>query len=226
MRYSPELIERLAAEHALGTLRGAARRRFERLVREDAAAQAAVERWSRALTPLALRVPPVEPPARVWRAIGARIAPREPARAGFWRGLALVAGGMASVLVAAFLWLSAGPRGEPLFVAVLTASDAAPRVVLSMHHPNLLRARMVKPWSGMEQRSLELWALPAEGAPRSLGLVRNEMGDTMMRIAPGDPRLVGVKAFAITMEPMGGSPAKQPTGAPVCSGPMAPVRRS
>ena len=30
----------------------------------------------------------------------------------------------ASVLLAAFLWLSQGPRGEPLFVAVLNTAEA------------------------------------------------------------------------------------------------------
>jgi anti-sigma-K factor RskA len=225
MRFPPELIDRLAAEHVLGTLRGAARRRFERLVREDDSARQALERWSRALTPLAMRMRPVEPPHRVWRAITARIAPREPARAGFWRGLALLAGGMACVLAVAFVSLSTGPRSEPLFVAVLTEQNASPRMVLSMHQPGMLRVRMVKPWAGMRNQSLELWAMPAEGAPRSLGLVANEMRDTMIRIAPDDPRVQGVAMFAITMEPAGGSPSRQPTGSIVCSGPMAPVRR-
>jgi anti-sigma-K factor RskA len=162
----------------------------------------------------------------VWRAIEARLAPRGVGAApGFWRSLALLSGGVASVLLAAFLWVSSGPRGEPLFVAVLVEANAAPRMVLSMHRPDLLRVRMVKPWAGMRNQSLELWALPAEGAPRSLGLVANEMRDTMIRIAPDDPRVQGAKMFAITMEPEGGSPTRQPTGSIVCSGAMAPVRR-
>lgn len=33
---NPERIDRLAAEYALGTLRGPARRRFERLLRDHA----------------------------------------------------------------------------------------------------------------------------------------------------------------------------------------------
>ena len=227
MRYAGDLLERLAAEYVLGTLRGAARRRFARVLQENAAAREAVSRWERGFGPLNVGVKPVAPPARVWRAIEARLAPPAAAASvGFWRSLALLSGGVASVFLAAFLWLSSGPRGEPLFVAVLTAQDAAPRVVVSMHQPDLLRLRMVKPWAGMQNQSLELWALPVQGPPRSLGLVRNEMGDTLMKIGADDPRVQGVRAFAITMEPVGGSPTKQPTGAPVCSGPIAPVRRS
>ena len=41
----PELRERLAAEYALGTLRGRARQRLRRWMREDAALAAAVEQW-------------------------------------------------------------------------------------------------------------------------------------------------------------------------------------
>ena len=226
MRLSADALQRLAADYVLGTLRGRARARFERHLRERPEARELVARWEAALTPLARRVPPLEPPARVWRGIEARLAPPAVAASpGFWRSLALLSGGVASVLVAAFLWLSSGPRGEPLFVAVLTEANASPRMVLSMHQPDLLRVRMVKPWAGMQKQSLELWAMQGDGVPRSLGLVRNEMVDTMMRIDPRDPRLVGAKAFAITMEPEGGSPTRQPTGSIVCSGPVAPMRR-
>ena len=231
MRLSPDAAEALAAEYALGTLRGRARHRFEALARSDRALAQILRRWEEALTPLAERIPPVEPPKRVWAEIEARTAPREKtsgfwSSVGFWRSFGLVAGGLASVLVAAFLWLHGAPRGDPLFVAVLTAPDSVPRMVVSMHQPDLLRVRMVKPWSGMEGRSLELWAVPKDGAPRSLGLVPNAMGDTMIRVAPSDPRVQGANALAVSMEPPGGSPTGQPTGALVCSGMIAPVKRA
>ena len=41
----PELLQRLAASYALGTLRGGARRRFETLAREHAAVRAAALVW-------------------------------------------------------------------------------------------------------------------------------------------------------------------------------------
>jgi len=176
-------------------------------------------------------VPAVEPPARVWKAIESRIASAPVSgglrtRLGFWRSFGLLAGGVASVLLAAFLFISSGPRGEPLFIAVLTAPDSAPRMVVSMHSPNLLRVRMVKPWQDTADKSLELWVLPREGAPRSLGLVPNANGDTMIRIEPTDPRVRDAKALAISLEPQGGSPTKQPTGPVLCSGVIAPVRKT
>jgi len=91
-----------------------------------------VRLWEDGLTPLVLRVAPVEPPARVWQAIEARIAPSAvPASAmapqpggfwsnvGFWRAFATLAGGLATVLLAAFLWTGRAPAGDPMFVAVM-----------------------------------------------------------------------------------------------------------
>lgn len=226
MKLSDDAVRALAAEYVLGTLRGRARARFEERLAIDPGLARAVRWWEAELTPLAERVAPVDPPVRVWRAVESRIAGRPSRAASFWRPFGLVASGLATVLVAFFLWISTGPRGEPMFVAVLAAPDAVPRMVVSMHQPNLLRVRMVKPWSGMQNQSLELWAVPHEGKPRSLGLVVNAMGDTMMHIEPTDPRVQGAKMLAVTMEPMNGSPTGEPTGAIVCSGPIAPVKRA
>jgi anti-sigma-K factor RskA len=110
---------------------------------------------------------------------------------------------------------------------VLSANDAAPRAVAMLEAPDLLRVRIVKPWGNMEGLSLELWALPREGAPRSLGLVANASDrETLIKLAERDVRLRDVKSLAVTMEPVGGSPTRQPTGSPVCSGAVAPMRRT
>lgn len=227
MRLTPAAIQTLAGEYVLGTLRGRARRRFEFLARADRAIAREIARWEAVLTPLAEALPAVDPPRRVWAAIEARVAPRgaPAARNGFWRSFGLVAGGLASVLLAFFVWTGSAPPGDPTFVAVL--ADTAPRMVVSMHHPDLLRVRVVKPWGSMKKdQSLELWALPKDGKPRSLGLVANAMGDTMIRVAGDDPRVRNASVLAVSMEPRGGSPTGEPTGAVVCSGMIAPVKRA
>jgi anti-sigma-K factor RskA len=232
-RFPPAAAHALAAEYVLGTLRGRARQRFEALARSQPGLAETLRRWEDALTPLAERVTPLAPPSRVWRSIEARLAPRASGAAdsfwsnvAFWRGLGLVAGGFAAVLLAAFLWLAPAERdGEPLFVAVLTAPDSAARMVVSMHAPDILRVRTVKSWGGIEGKGLELWALPQGGAPRSLGMVRNE-GDTRIRIATNDPRVQSAAALAVSLEPPGGSPTGKPTGPVLCSGAIAPVRKT
>jgi anti-sigma-K factor RskA len=225
-KLSPELAHALAAEYVVGTLRGRARRRFEAIVAKDHSVADIVRRWEGELTPLAQQVGAVEPPARVWKAIEARIAPRESHPGVFWKGFGLLAGGLATVLVAAFLWLSIAPRSEAEFVAVLTAPDAVPRMVVSMHAPDQLRVRMVKPWKGTEGKGLELWAVPKDGKPRSLGMIPNAMGDTLIRVTASDPRVQGANAFAVSLEPPTGSPTQEPTGPVLCSGGIAAVRRT
>ena len=74
MNYNnPELRSALAAEFVLGTLQGAARKRFETLLLTDADLQRSVAQWQDALAVLALRLTPVAPPRRVWNRIRAQL---------------------------------------------------------------------------------------------------------------------------------------------------------
>ena len=233
-RPAGDLAHRLAAEYVLGTLRGRARCRFEAWMREDAGLASIVGEWTNGLTPLAQRIPPVEPPARVWREIEARIGAREERRGlgglwsslAFWRAFGTVAGGLAVMLMALFLWLSQGPRGEPLFIAVLTTADQEPHVLVSMHSPDILRVRMVKPVADNANRDLQLWVVAGQNEMRSLGVMPNHDGDTIIHITSADPRVRGAKALAITLEPPGGAPQGKPTGPPVLTGPIIPVRKA
>jgi anti-sigma-K factor RskA len=228
VKLSLDAAQAFAAAYVVGTLRGPARRRFERMAKDDDVIAALVRHWEDALTPLAERVPAVDPPARVWREIESRLGPRASplAPASFWRAFGLMAGGLASVLLVFFAWISTGPRGDPVFVAVLTAQDSGPRAVVSMHEPDTLRVRIVKPWANAEGKSLELWVLPTEGPPRSLGLVANAATDTLIRLRTSDARMQGANALAVSLEPAGGSPTSLPTGPVLCSGAIAPVRKT
>ncbi len=63
---NPTLLELLAASHALGTLRGGARRRFERIAREQPVVRAAALGWQSRLASLTELQTPVVPDAAVW----------------------------------------------------------------------------------------------------------------------------------------------------------------
>lgn len=69
----PDLIERLAAEYALGTLRGPARRRLDALAASSDALYEAIQRWQRRLDAMAELGRAVEPPGSVWLAIESRL---------------------------------------------------------------------------------------------------------------------------------------------------------
>jgi anti-sigma-K factor RskA len=226
---SDDLAHALAAEYVLGTLRGAARRRFEAMMRSDERLRGIVARWEAWMTPLAAGVPAVEPPSRVWHAIEARIGTRKAARASawasvaFWRAWGLVTSGLAAVLLAFFALLYTGPRDEAAYVAVLTSATQQPMGVVSMQGPNVVRVRVIQDWPRMRDKTLQLWVMPVQGAPRSLGFVRNEVGDTVITIDLADARMRGAKMLAISAEPPGGSP--EPTGPMLCSGMVAPLER-
>jgi anti-sigma-K factor RskA len=57
-------------------------------------------------------------------------------------------------------------------------------------------------------KALELWAVPANGSPRSLGLVSDQHATTVLRTK----LLQDTAAFAVSVEPPGGSPSGAPTG--------------
>jgi anti-sigma-K factor RskA len=63
-------------------------------------------------------------------------------------------------------------------------------------------------------KSYQLWLVPSSGAPVNAGLVSANQADgaVVVRLAPG----LAAKAFAVTMEPLGGRP--QPTGPMVLVG--------
>ena len=77
----PGLVERLAGAYALGTLRGAARRRFETLARRDPAIRATALVWQSRFAGLVELQAAVAPPPEVWSRIDAQLAQQARAEA-------------------------------------------------------------------------------------------------------------------------------------------------
>ncbi len=226
----PERLDALAAQYVLGTLPARVRARFGRLAQIDPVLDAAIRAWEDRLSPLADGVPPLEPPGRVWTAILARIdrsashaAPESRtvwATVSLWRGLALT--GFATAIALALVLLSPPlERPEATLVVVLAGQDAKPALLASAdRNRRLLTIKAVTPLSPGADRSLQLWALPASGNPRSLGLVP---ASGVAQIAlPSDvgTALRDVPALAVSLEPRGGSPTGLPTGPVLYSGPV------
>ncbi|KPF49876.1 hypothetical protein D621_13905 [beta proteobacterium AAP51] len=222
----PELADRLAAEYVLGTLRGPARRRFEALLAAHPALRSAVRRWEEQLSPLADSVPPVAPPERVWAGIETRLFPAEAAAAraeaaasvrwwnalGLWRGLSALASTAAVALLVVALQ---APPVQPPIVVVLATNPGAGVATNASFVASLSadgRALVLKPLKAptlTAAQALELWSVPAQGGPRSLGLVRADTATTLLLQAGVKE---GTAAFAVSIEPAGGSPTGAPTG--------------
>jgi len=227
MDYSrPELADRLAAEYASGLLRGPARRRFEALLPAHPALRQAVRGWQDRLMPLTADVAPQQPSAAVWKRIETTLHGGAPAalaaRAGWWRQLAFwrtfSAIGLVATLSLAMLVATPGPVAPPI-VVVLSAAEPAPGAAAGAVVPASFvasisadgRAMVTKPLVNVSlqaDRSLELWSLPPEGAPRSLGLIAADKATVVQR----GKVLDGTAAFAVTLEAAGGSPDGKPHG--------------
>lgn len=219
------LADRLAAEYVLGTLQGGARRRFEALLPAHPALREAVASWQQRLAPLSSSVAPVEPPARVWQGVQARLfadsaaAPAHPAQP-WWQGLGLwraLTGVATAAAVAMFMVASQLPAPQAPIVVVLGANAQAGDAAAALNASFVAsvsadgRALVLKPLNPLSitpGRALELWAVPAQGAPRSLGLVQASAATTLLRAQ----LLRDTAAFAVSMEPLGGSPTGTPTG--------------
>jgi anti-sigma-K factor RskA len=228
--HAPGRADALAAEYVLGTLRGQARTRFERMARTDPVLAEAVRRWEERLLPLAQEMPPVAPPARVWQGILKRTrrgaSDARPARAsmwaslGLWRGLAM-AGLAAAFVLAIALFTPAPERPEGTLVVVLAAQDAKPALVASADRAGrILTVKALAPVELAADRALELWALPEAGNPRSLGLISASGVARIALARPADEILRNVAALAVSVEPRSGSPTGLPTGPVLFTGPV------
>ena len=145
---------------------------------------------------------------------------------GLWRG-ASAAGAMAAVVaVVAGLNLNGQLSGqvqqlsaqlsatpEIQYVAVLSDDKAAASMLVTFDPKNKrLVLKRVGGFQAQPDKSLQLWALPPGGTPRSLGVLGNE---PVLRLTAAGSDVREVPTLAISLEPQGGAPAG--------SGPTGPV---
>ncbi|HKY00857.1 MAG TPA: anti-sigma factor, partial [Steroidobacteraceae bacterium] len=165
----PENVDLLAAEFVIGTLVGRARRSFERRIARDPFIARRVRAWEDRFVLLALRLVPVAPSPAVWEAIARRTAGGS--RSGGWRAIAAALAAVAVLGFGWIVWQELRPR-EPQAMAVVATEGGAPlwRVALAADG-DYLEVEAVGEVSYPSDRARELWALPGEAAPVSLGLM-------------------------------------------------------
>ena len=233
----PELLDLLAASHALGTLRGGARRRFETLAREQAPVRAAALVWQGRLASMTELQSPVVPDAAVWTRIRNMIdaeqaqhaierqrsaAPNAaPAQGGWLRSLALWRGAAAAGAIAAVMAVVVGLnlrdqlQNAPAiqYVAVLSDDKATASMLVTFDpRKRQLVLQRVGSYDEGADKSLQLWALPPGGAPRSLGVLDHAPA---LRLPASESEVHAVPALAVTLEAKGGVPPG--------SGPKGPI---
>lgn len=212
LRGNEPLRERLAAEYVLGTLRGPARRRFEGLMHGDAALRRTTREWNERLGAMAEFAPPVAPDRRVWRALEDRLGMRPAAPAwqfwrhgslGLWRSFGLASSALAALLLVTVLQ-QRPDTARMSDIASLTDAQARPALVVTADRARgLMTVRVVASVPLTAQQALQLWAVPRDGKPRSLGVLGANRALTLP--LPADAIGDDVALLAVSLEPKGGS---------------------
>ena len=223
-----------AAEYALGTLDPSERATLAARQLREPELDEAIRAWEERLAPLAEAAPEIEPPRDLFPAIEARIRSASPEARGNgaivelersirrWRAMAIAASLVAAVLAIGFVTREATRQSAPReYVAILQKDAASPAFAVTV---NLDKQELtVRPVAAQAPpgKAYELWLIDAKLGARSLGVI----GDTPRgaNLSAYDPAVVAGATYAVTVEPPGGSPTGQPSGAPVFVGKLIPV---
>ncbi|NVK55619.1 MAG: anti-sigma factor [Alteromonadaceae bacterium] len=223
MNYRTESLRNaLAAEYVLGTLRGGARRRYQKLMMESQLITETTWLWEQYLNGLGQQIPSVEPPERVWQAIEQKLglnsdqpdnvvdftaAPAK--RPVVWQTIAGLATA-AAIVIAVVMMSGTPPEVAPVTdIAVVADDDAKPLWLIEISESSLA-VRSTANLTALTDRDFELWMVPADGsAPVSLGLLPE--GGQLALSRPDWFTLSDIAALAVSLEPNGGSPNGSPT---------------
>ena len=215
------MLDALCGEYLVGTLRGAARRRFERALAEESGVAVRLRRWQE-LAPRYSMKAEAQPPRHGWSRLEAELGLaqyRMPwhRRGDFWGAAAALAASV--VLIIAFVIQINEPARRLVEIAELSATDDPLRVIAQRSRDGgTLALRATKPMVAGPKRSYELWLIPAEGGdPVSLAVLDALDASFALderhrgRVRPG-------ASLAVSTEPAGGSPTGKPTGPVILAG--------
>jgi anti-sigma-K factor RskA len=212
----PETIDSLAAEYVLGTLRGRARRRFEKWREITPLVDERCRFWEDHLMRLAKGLRPVRPPPQVWQGIRARLNLSRQAQKRRGRPWAIAASLLLIVGLSAVLYWRSTEPGRLTAVATINTPTGHPLWEVDVYRDSgrlITRTTQVPPHAA--NRDFELWALPAGGKPVSLG-VMPAAGSVQLELTNIQKRALANSAqVAVTEEQLGGSPTGQPTTTPI-----------
>lgn len=203
----------LAAEYALGTLRGAARLRFQRRLIHEPELAKRVARWKNLFSTLDSHLAPVLPPEEVWKKIRLNLPAQTPVRRSRAYLGWMVAAGLAAVSV--ITWVT---NREPTLAPLVVLNDAQQQglwVVSADSTRQRLNITPLRPAELSAQNSLQLWLIPSGQAPVSLGQVNSQ---SPTQITVKNQTISAEATIAISLEPKGGSPTDKPTGPVLYSG--------
>ncbi|GHG60515.1 hypothetical protein GCM10010919_04030 [Alishewanella longhuensis] len=214
MKYeNQELLDHLAVEYILGTLKGAARKRFQKLLISSSNTRKTLWLWEQYLNPLAESLPETEPGTAVWHGIQKRLGwlddtvvaftPRKPKLPWF-----IAAAASFLLLVILYLPQTTAPAFQE--VAVIQNAEAKAWWLINKTG-DALQVKALDAITPKQDNDYELWMLPTDGSPPiSLGLLPQTSQKNLQ--IPAAASNITIAALAVSLEPKGGSPLTIPSG--------------
>ena len=221
-----------AGEYALGLLDTASAATAAARCATDAAFALEVDAWRERLLPM-LDGQDEAVPAHIWSGIAAKLPAQhlvagvqdnDKGRVRFWQMTSLGATGVAAAL-AVLLFLQPQPAPEaPSTPMVAALGSATGKASLTARYDAKSGDMLLTPVSlDTGKLSPELWIIPADGKPRSLGIVAGDHATQMIVPAAMRAFMAQGGTLAITPEPATGAPHGAPTGAVLASGKIISV---
>ena len=216
MNYNkPELLDALAGQYVLGTLRGLARKRFQRLLLNSNQAREETIMWEQNLNNLASAITPQTPRDDVWINILQRIEnQKQPTKTvihtkpAIWRTWSFVA--TAACIVLAFLIIQPSTNVvQTQQIALVQNQDKQSLWFIDVSEQGL-SIKASSQLVAQTNKDYELWMiLKGQDAPISLGLLPKQGSKILLK----DNRFNAsdIALLAVSLEPIGGSPNGSPT---------------
>ena len=223
------------AEYVLGVLDADARAEVAHEVMVSDEVATAVALWQRRLLPLAATIADAAPAPYVWARIHDELkldAPERtamPAPRGVWNSLPFwhwLGLGATAVAVALLVVVNLPPRvstpseASAGYLAATIQQDNGSTGWVATMDPRHGRMVVVPgtPVAFASGKAPELWLIPAGGKPISVGMIALDKPTTITLDAAVLAKLGTTALLAVSVEPPGGSPTGQPTGAVIAKG--------
>jgi anti-sigma-K factor RskA len=214
-----ELQHALAAEYVLGTLRGQARVRFQKLQLHYPELKLITHQWENHINSLAEQIKPISPDPIVWDKVVARLDGVSPQvvtsnvvklekRANWWRNATAFAVAASILLAVVMLNPQSSSVISPERITVVQNADNKPLWLIEVF-TQTLDIKATELVAAKTLNDYQLWMVPSNGdAPISLGLLPQKGQVSLAKVSQFDS--LDIAAIAVSLEPLGGSL----TGAP------------
>lgn len=205
-------LDALCGEYLVGTLRGAARRRFERALREEPAASQRLRYWETNFSPRYAGMIEIQPSPKVWKRLEKTLGFGRPSW--FRRAAWPIAVTAALILIVGVQLARQQP--ETVQIAQLSGKAATVSAHLSRDGRTLV-LHADRPVIAGPAQSYELWLLTPQGDVLSLAV----LGSLDARFGLPERYRGNLRGrLAVSVEPAGGSPSGKPTGPVILVGPI------